>query len=332
MADFKVRLIEFAELGRSAISEADSEVLRVQNWLQHEQRLYWERAIRKRKEKVASAQADLFRAQLAATDERPDCTDEKRALRKAQERLDEAEGKLRSVKKWTALLDREGMLYKAQVQSLSTFLDGDIPRAAVRLERMIETLEEYVAMAPPTTDPDLAGSGASGASGASRRGGPPKPVPDTSIHGILKSVVALRASMPDDDVRQTLEVVPIETDIPGELRVAEDQQPVPGLLDVPPSYAGLSDRIVVEAGALAKSRIWLARRATQRPGDSGWFIGDATHADARTNLAAHRMSVLFRSRPDLRSILALPAGYLVVLDGSDVAGVFVDPDVNLWSR
>ena len=48
-----------------------------------------------------------------------------------------------SVKK----LQREILLYKGQVQRLATFLAGDIPVAAAKLDKMTDTLQAYTNLA-----------------------------------------------------------------------------------------------------------------------------------------------------------------------------------------
>jgi hypothetical protein len=53
-------------------------------------------------------------------------------------------------------IEKELSDYRAATQGLSGAIDVDIPNARARLEKMAESLEAYVALAPPETvrDPD----------------------------------------------------------------------------------------------------------------------------------------------------------------------------------
>ena len=58
--------------------------------------------------------------------------------------LEHATERAENVRRSIPKLQREILLYKGQVQRLSTFLAGDIPTAAAKLDRMTATLEAYV--------------------------------------------------------------------------------------------------------------------------------------------------------------------------------------------
>ena len=151
LRDFKAALIEFIEEANVALSEAQSDVQRSIWWVQQDRMAHWQREIKKRAEKVAQAKSELFKAQLASNDVRTSAVLERKALAQAQRRLEEAEEKLRRVKKWAHALDREFMLFKAQCQQVSGAVAGDLPNAVARLERMIDSLQKYVTLAAPSS-------------------------------------------------------------------------------------------------------------------------------------------------------------------------------------
>jgi predicted nucleic acid-binding Zn-ribbon protein len=152
LRDFKAALADFAEEAGLALSEAQSDVQRTIFWLQNDRAAFWQREIKKRNERLAQAKAELHKAQLASNDMRTSAILERKAVAAAQARLDEAEQKLRNVKKWNTHLEREFLLFKAQCQQVSTAVQGDMPVAIARMNRMIESLQQYIAIQAPQTD------------------------------------------------------------------------------------------------------------------------------------------------------------------------------------
>ncbi len=166
LRDFKAALLEFIDEGKGALSGASSDIQRTVWWLQQDRRAHWEREIRQRTEKVAQAKSELYRKQLQATADggRPSDVDERKALQKAQMALEEAQRKLEATKKWAAALDREFLLYRGQVQPLGRVLDADLPKAVIKLDRMVTALEKYLLERAPDTDRLLGGAPASASS------------------------------------------------------------------------------------------------------------------------------------------------------------------------
>ena len=147
---FKHGLTEFSTLAITALGEAQAEIQRTVWWVQHDQLAHWKNQKRKRTVQLAQAKSELFRAQVASPDQRTPATLERNAVDKAQRAIDEAETKIANVKRWSRQLERETTLYKGYCQQLARAVEGDMPRAIVRLERMIDALERYVKLAAPT--------------------------------------------------------------------------------------------------------------------------------------------------------------------------------------
>jgi len=90
---FRRSIIKFIEAANVALGDAESEMQRRLNWLENEQDSYWQGQIRKRTEDVAKAkdavrQKELFKDFAGRT---PSADQEKKALRIAIARLEEAE-------------------------------------------------------------------------------------------------------------------------------------------------------------------------------------------------------------------------------------------------
>ena len=87
--------------------------------------------------------------QTTSKDSRPSVVDEKKALQRAERRLEDARLKLKATKKWIRLLEREQALYKGNVSGFASAVERDLPHAVGLLKKMSENLEQYVSMAPP---------------------------------------------------------------------------------------------------------------------------------------------------------------------------------------
>ncbi len=97
------------------------------------------------------AQSALYRKQLTVSskDRPPSAVDEKKALQKAQARLEEAETKIRRIKHWSVHLGQEAARYKAATSSLSAVFERELPASAEMLKRALAAIEQYLHTAAP---------------------------------------------------------------------------------------------------------------------------------------------------------------------------------------
>ena len=151
--DFKVTLANFADDARNALSSSEMEIRRVRNWLTRDQVTYWQAQIKRGNEQVSMAKADLHRRRLSqqGSDAVSD-TEQKEALKAAQNRLREAEEKLAKVKKWVPVLEHAITEYHATSQPLGDRLTGSLVNSMALLERMVNMLESYVATQAVSTE------------------------------------------------------------------------------------------------------------------------------------------------------------------------------------
>ncbi len=77
-------------------------------------------------------------------------------------------------------------------------------------------------------------------------------------------------------------------------------------------------KIVLSKGVLKAKRIYLERIQTDSPKDTGWFIGFAEKEKNKGNYEAIWVGDLIKLRSKLLSILQLPAGYMVIVDGDKI--------------
>jgi hypothetical protein len=163
LKDLRVALALYSEDTLGAIGSVESEVRRTLRWLQEEQPVFWQNQIKRRREEVSSARAEVFKKNLQKRpDYNPPMSEQKENLRKAEASLQDAEKRLAAVKKWQPLFKHAVLEYHASVQRIKDLSAGDVPRAVNLLSRMIDSLEAYLRVAPPAGLEMLPAQGAGG--------------------------------------------------------------------------------------------------------------------------------------------------------------------------
>lgn len=141
-----------------ALGAAEMEIRRVFDFL-HEQLKHWQRQVDKRHEDVNRARADLAHARSLRQGERSGYVEQEIALRKAQNRLREAEEKVVAVKRWLVHLPQAIHEYEGPARRLAGMLDSDLKQGLAILNSKIDILEAY--MAVQTSEPPAAPGGPS---------------------------------------------------------------------------------------------------------------------------------------------------------------------------
>ena len=150
LKDFRTALALYSEDTLSALGAVEAEVRRTGQWLQQERPCYWQEQIKRRREQVASAKAEVFRRRLQKTPEySPSLSEPMEILRRAEASLQDAEKRLLQVRKWQPLLHRAVLEYHGSIQRIKDLAASDVPRAVTVLTRMIDALEAYLRVAPP---------------------------------------------------------------------------------------------------------------------------------------------------------------------------------------
>jgi hypothetical protein len=161
LREFRAALIEFAEDALGALGAADMEARRTVHWVTHEQRLYWQQELKRRKERLSQAHSELARKKLGASSgNTPRYTEQLEQQKKARASLEEAERRAELLRRWEPRLQQAVLEYKGRAGRLTDLIGGDLPRSLALLDRIIEALDAYAQVAPP--------SGAAAASGFAR--------------------------------------------------------------------------------------------------------------------------------------------------------------------
>ncbi len=152
LKQLRASLGTFAETAATALEEASTEVQHTRQWLAEDRYRHWKREVQTRTERFVRAksalkQKQVFDRTLGGTPS--SCVDEKKALKIAEARLREAEHKLSRVKAWSLQIEKELSDYRGATQRLISALEVEIPNARAKLNNMIDSLEAYLALAPP---------------------------------------------------------------------------------------------------------------------------------------------------------------------------------------
>lgn len=95
-----------------------------------------------------------------------------------------------------------------------------------------------------------------------------------------------------------------------------------------------SDYLISAQGALHARRIYLQRKQPMHE-DSGWYIGDVEHpelAHDKEQLLSLRMFELWKLLPSALRVLALPPGFLVVMEGDEIKSIVDPEDRERWTK
>jgi hypothetical protein len=173
--DFKVAMANFADDARNALNGVESDLRKTRNWLQRDQLSYWQAQVKRRNEDVSTARTELHRRKLSQQgSEAVSDTEQKEALRLAQRRLEEAERKFALVKKWGPILEHAIAEYHSAAQPLGDRLTGAFVNSLNLLDRMVASIDAYLAVtAPSIADiPGASAATAGPAGGASTSAAP----------------------------------------------------------------------------------------------------------------------------------------------------------------
>lgn len=171
--DFKVSLVTFAEDARNALSSMEMELRRTRDWLLRDQLSHWQSQFKRRTELVSIARTELHRRRLSqqGSDAVSD-SEQKENLKIAIRRLEEAEDKLKQIKKWAPVLEHAISEYHATSQPLGDRLTGSLVNSMTLLDRMVASLESYAALTAPSVGEMPSTSGSSGTSSTAKSAAP----------------------------------------------------------------------------------------------------------------------------------------------------------------
>lgn len=146
LESLRAGLIVFLTRARRSLDQVNDEVRQTRQWLQHDRRVYWEDQLRRRRRMLDQVNGELMSARMSEFIDSP--VVQQQALRKARLAVEEAEEKLRRVKRWTQSFDSTVDPMVKRLESLRHELDHQMPKALAYLVQIQRTLEGYTAIRP----------------------------------------------------------------------------------------------------------------------------------------------------------------------------------------
>lgn len=146
LESFRASLIVYMTKARPTVEEVSNILLRTRVWLENDARVYWENQVRKRGKILEDAKQELFSAEIANL--RDASSAERLAVNRAKRAFDEAEAKLRTVKKWNRDFSSRVEPLGRELDKLHTVLSNEIPAAIAYLGEVVKTLNDYAGVAP----------------------------------------------------------------------------------------------------------------------------------------------------------------------------------------
>jgi hypothetical protein len=136
------------------LEDLEIEVRRALEWIHHDRKDYWSQELRRSEERLSQARIQLQQAKAARriVGQEPACIDEKRAVDLAKRRLEIARQKVDAVRHWTHAIDRAADEFLQNRNQFATWLETDMVKATAALDRMSESLSNYVALQAPSDE------------------------------------------------------------------------------------------------------------------------------------------------------------------------------------
>ncbi len=152
IAEFRAAVCTFIHEARLAIAALEMESRRAVEFITHDQATLWQGELRRGWEVVSESKQNVSNARTfkAMDGYTPSCDEEKKALEKAQRRLQTAQLKTEAVKHWGRLCEQAYREFATRLSQFVSMLDGDLPKAVAALERMLASLDRYLATQAPS--------------------------------------------------------------------------------------------------------------------------------------------------------------------------------------
>jgi hypothetical protein len=148
---FRADLIRYIEKARVALEDMEGDVRRTQTWLDVDRKQHWERELRTWMKKLHQAEQELYSANL--TSPRASNAFQKMAVLKARRGVEEAEVKLRVVKKWRQSFETRATPLLRQLDPMFALVGQQLPKGVHSLGESIKALQAYAEKFAPAVAP-----------------------------------------------------------------------------------------------------------------------------------------------------------------------------------
>ena len=154
MREFKVRLLEFADVAVDVAASMQTQVLGFLEWLEHDRPHFWKNYMLRSFDVIAHARADLEKCKMrTVAGHKPTCYEEKLALQTAKQRLEMAQEKVEATARWCSFVRHEIDEHDGRRGALQRYIESDFAKTIATLERMILAIEAYAEIEAATEEP-----------------------------------------------------------------------------------------------------------------------------------------------------------------------------------
>ena len=154
LESLRASIIVFSSRAQSIVDQVTDEIRRTRSWVQQEKRRHWDLEVKRRDRVLAQAKQELLSAKLVGTLD--NLSAQQATVRKAREALEEAELKLRQVKRWMRDFDHAAEPLAKALDSFRSMLAHDLPQGTAFLRQAQITLADYAGMRMPGRAPEPA--------------------------------------------------------------------------------------------------------------------------------------------------------------------------------
>jgi hypothetical protein len=157
ISEFRAALCTFMVEARQALAALEMEARRAVDYITHDQAQVWNSEVRRGREQVQERKLEIHNTRTFKRigDYVPSCIEEKKELAKAERRLHVAEIKVEAVRHWSRVAEQAFREFQARMAQFVSILDGELPKATARLERMLASLDHYLAVQAPSAGREL---------------------------------------------------------------------------------------------------------------------------------------------------------------------------------
>lgn len=146
---FRANLIVYLSKATRVLDDVTDDIGRTKVWLQTECISRWKKEVRLRTRALDQANAELMTERMA--NNREAIQARKMAVRKAKERVVEAEAKVERVKYWIRNYESKVEAKTKVVHQMRHYLDYDMKRAIAYLDGAAKSLADYAELKPTSS-------------------------------------------------------------------------------------------------------------------------------------------------------------------------------------
>lgn len=298
LQDFYVTLIKIIEDANASLTAADMQARRAIDTIKFDRKAHWERELKKRHEELSQAKIALKARQNAPG--KQDITEQEAAVKRAQARVKEAEEKLEAIRKWGRALEKAHEEYSSKSRKFRDMVEGDPPPIVAAMDRINQSLENYVQFRSTLSSPG-AGKKGGAAAGPGGGGGASDEIDPRKLRDSTPTLDGRNRALGGTWVpRAGMGEQPVAVEPTLAVRVGQVPQ-------IPGPEAG----VTVDPQALAAGTFYVERVTGGLGRDSGWHLGGLNGpAEA---VETHSVAALIERYPVLAEVLALGTGSLAVV-------------------